>query len=56
MGSVNPSQLRFYQEYKKIYTVSHHLTLEKARQIDIMDKLVKRIKALEVVVSISRIR
>ncbi len=43
-----PSQLRFYQEFRKIYTVSHHLTLEKRRQFMLLDGLAKRIKGLEV--------
>jgi hypothetical protein len=41
-------ELRFYQEYKKIYTVSHHLSLERKRHAATIEILTKRLKALEV--------
>lgn len=50
------SELRFYQEYKKIYTVSHHLALEKNRQNALFEDLIKRLKILEVPTALPRTR
>ena len=38
--------MRFYNEFRKIYSVAHHLALEKQRQIALAEGLHKRIKII----------
>jgi len=48
LAAPTTDEIRFYMEFKKIYTVSHHLALEKKRQAMLYDSLNKRIKSIEV--------
>jgi hypothetical protein len=41
------SSNKFYQEYRRIYSVSHHLHTEKQRLTQVLQELVDRIRAME---------
>ncbi len=47
LNQPNQSELDYYEEYRKIYLISYHLSMQKLKHVELRTELEKRIKAVE---------